>query len=116
MPIGDQRLKSSHHFIWRQTGWTRCWRLSERRGTGLNRRCGDEAVVTAHDVWMILVAWNQNECTFIAVGQKSVTGNFSKIVDTKPACRIQLRAGNDKCVQVDHRSAVLPQECVRGRP
>src|SRR3984893_19420235 len=58
---------------------------------------------------MILVAWDQHKGTIVAGGQYSVAANFSAVIDRNTMCQLNPRTGRYQRVQVDHRTAVLPQ-------
>ncbi len=70
-----------------------CWRVVRRNGgyTALNRRWVDEAVITALDVWMILVARDQKDGPRIAVRKHSLAGNLSAVIDV--VCAFPANAG-----------------------
>src|SRR5258706_16019366 len=82
--------------------------------TGLNRRCADEVIVAALDVWMILVAGDEKNYVLMAVGECTVTDDLSTIVDVQCIVDREARAGESKRLQIGN-GAVLPQETVIAR-
>jgi hypothetical protein len=58
---------------------------------------------------MILVAWDQEDRVFVLIWEYSLRGNLSVIVDSEGSRYLEVRARNNKGIQVRH-AAILPQE------
>ena len=69
-------------------------------------------LVLALTVAVVLVARDQQEGMRVAIGENTEAGNLSAVIDIQRPIEVLCRVGRDKSVQVDHRSALLPQERV----
>lgn len=112
---GLQGSKSRHQLGWGQLGWTRRWRLSDVRRLNLDRGGRIyQAVVAALDIWMILIAGNEQNRVLVAVRERAERRNLALITDKRRREHEKRGARRNESIQVD-QGAVFPQECRDGR-
>src|SRR5260370_42553643 len=69
------------------------------------------AIVAALNAGMIFVARSQYERVDDASGKVSLDSNLSAVVDIERTRQLQIGVGREQSVQVDHRPAVIRQDC-----
>jgi hypothetical protein len=62
---------------------------------------------------VILVARNQEKGMIVAIRVYATRGDLSSIVNGRHPLHLNSGIGGKKRVQVNHRTAILPQECKR---
>jgi len=110
-----QGSDSRQQFGRRQLGRTRCWYLGGVRRLNLDRGGRIyQAVVAALDIWMILIAGNEQNRVLIAVRERAERRNLALITDKRRREHEKRGARRNESIQVN-QGAVFPQERRDGR-
>jgi hypothetical protein len=67
----------------------------------------------AFTVALVLIARDQQDSTSVAIGEHSLDGDLSTVVDKGRLCQLQIRAERNKSVQIDEGTS-FPQKRMRG--